>query len=486
MKNNNFLQAQNIPNYPLNKNPFRIQNFNYMFYLLPENPQIYNFQNLASPLLSLGYIPSYPQSQFPNVNNVQNALPLFYNISLSNLLQLSLLNSTKTLTPNQNLLPNINNINDFRNQNQNIFPNNFLLNRKTYNQSHQEMENEKPNQIKKDDDSENKEINNLIQNEEENNISPIKSDIKVERNSEEKSAENIEEENIIPENKNSEEKIEEILEEKEEKSEKNDICTTPLEEKEEQDKKENEEKAKKKKKRRNNYKELLYDTILEHIGKEEKNDKDNSIQLDEEISSLDNENTKKKEENQKNKKAQNSNTQRNKPKTRTKTGKHSRKKQHKITLKNNKDILADLEENKNNEDNNSKFTKVIFHGKDYEKTKNVLDFMKYNFDFIIDEQYKSKKLITDYSQQHVDIKNMNGNTNIYENYSYSEQHLDEIKNKWSREKFLGDNKELKKAINTIRDSFNERKIYTNEEKYLDIIKNNNYNAEEFNNKKNKV
>ena len=487
MKNNNFLQSQTIPNYPLNKNPSRIQNFNYMFYLIPENPQIYNFQNLASPLLPLGYIPSYPQTQFTNVNNIQNILPLFYNIGLNNLLQLSLINSYKALAQNQNLLPNISNINNFQKPNQNIFPNNFFLNRKTFNPNHQEIENESPNQIKKDDSNDNNENNNLIENEEENNISPIKSDLKVESNSEEKSIENIEEENIIKENKNSEEKIEEILEEKDEKSEKNEITTNPLEEKEKQDKNENQEKTKKKKKRRNNYKELLYDTILEHIGKEEKNDKENDIQLDEEeIYSLDNGMSNKKEENQKNKKTQNSNTQRNKPKARIKNGKHSRKKQHRITLKNNKDILADLEENKNNEDNNSKFTKVIFHGKDYEKTKNVIDFMKYNFDFILDEQYKSKKLITDYSQQHVDIKNINANTNIYENYNYSEQHLDEIKIKWSREKFLGDDEKLKKAINAISDSFNERKIYTNQEKYLDIIKNNNYNVDEFGNKKKKV
>ena len=52
-------------------------------------------------------------------------------------------------------------------------------------------------------------------------------------------------------------------------------------------------KTKKKKKRRNNYKELLYDSILEHIGKKEKNENENSIQLEEEISSLDNENNKK-------------------------------------------------------------------------------------------------------------------------------------------------------------------------------------------------
>ena len=62
--------------------------------------------------------------------------------------------------------------------------------------------------------------------------------------------------------------------------------------------------------------------------------------------------------------------------------------------------------------------------------------------------------------------------------------MDEINNIWSRDKFVGDNDDLKKAINVIRDSFNERKIYTNEEKYLDIIKNNNYNIKEFVNNKN--
>ena len=138
----------------------------------------------------------------------------------------------------------------------------------------------------------------------------------------------------------------------------------------------------------------------------------------------------------------------------------------------------------NNEQNNSKWTKVIFHGKNYENTKNAIDFMKYNFDFIIDEQYKSKKLITDYDQQHIDEKTINGNANIYDNYNYSEQHLDEIKIMWSRGKFLGDNKELKRAINVVRDTFNERKIYSNEEKYLNIIKNNNYCIDDFENKKN--
>ena len=473
MKNNNFQQSQNIPNYSLNKNPFRIQNFNYMFYLLPENPQLYNLQNLASSLLPLGYIPTYPPTQIPNIQNIQNTLPFFFNFGLNNIFQLGMINSNQNLSQNQNLLQNISNINDY--QNLNNFSNNSLLNKKTSNLDHQQIENENesPNKIKK---FENNESEKNYPIEETNNISPLKlvnSDLKVEENSEEKNLENIEEKDINKEENNISE------ENNEEKSEKNEITTTILENKEDEVKSENRETSKKKKKRRNNYKELLYDTILEHIGKDKKNKNDKNIQLEEEISS-NNEDNKKKEEKQKNKNTSNSNTQRNKPKTRAKGGKHSRKKQHIKTLKNNKDILADLEENKNNERDDSKYTKVIFHGKDYKNTQNPIDFMKYNFDFIIDEQYKT----TDYSQQHANIDNIMGNTNIYENFNYSEQHLDEIKVKWSREKFLGDNKELKNAINKIKDSFNERKIYTNEEKYLDIIKNNNYNVDGLANQKN--
>ena len=473
MKNNNFQQSQNIPNYSLNKNPFRIQNFNYMFYLLPENPQLYNLQNLASTLLPLGYIPTYPPTQIPNIQNIQNTLPFFFNFGLNNIFQLGMINSNQNLSQNQNLLQNLSNINDY--QNLNNFSNNSLLNKKTSNLDHQDIENENesPNKIKKIDNNES-EKNYPI--EETNNISPLKlvnSDLKVDENSEEKNLENIEEKDINKEDNNISE------ENNEEKSEKNEITTTILENKEDEVKSENRETSKKKKKRRNNYKELLYDTILEHIGKDKKNKNDKNIQLEEEISS-NNEDNKKKEEKQKNKNTSNSNTQRNKPKTRAKGGKHSRKKQHIKTLKNNKDILADLEENKNNERDDSKYTKVIFHGKDYKNTQNPIDFMKYNFDFIIDEQYKT----TDYSQQHANIDNIIGNTNIYENFNYSEQHLDEIKVKWSREKFLGDNKELKNAINKIKDSFNERKIYTNEEKYLDIIKNNNYNVDGLANQKN--
>lgn len=460
MKNNNFPQQQNSLNTSLNKNSSRIQNYNYMFYLYPEVPNLLNIQNIPYSYCPIGLTPTFPQSQYIDIfNNTQNALPLYYALGLNNLLQLSLLNYNQTLPQNPQIIPNIPNRYNYPN----MYQNNFLLNKKTTNPEHKIIENDNSNKIKKIS------VNNTNFNEEENNENSlekpedketfvIKSDLNVETNSEIKSFGEDLDKNMIKEENNNEENFEK-------NKDKNELSFSK--EKINENKKE-EIKEKKIKKRRTNYKELLYDPILEHIGKEKKPNPNKNNEF-EEMSSL-SENSKK---NEKNKKVSSTNTNKNKQKSRTKTGKHSRKKQHKITLKNNKDILADLEENKNNQ-YNTKYTKVIFHGQNYQETKNVNEFMKYNFDFITDEQYKTKKLITDYSQQHIDVKTLNGNTNIYDNYNYSEQHLDEIKNKWSRAKFLGDNKELKKAINIIRDSFNERKIYTNEEKYLDILKKNNY------------
>ena len=462
MKNNNFPQQQNSLNTSLNKNSSRIQNYNYMFYLYPEVPNLLNIQNIPYSYYPIGLTPTFPQSQYIDIfNNTQNALPLYYALGLNNLLQLSLLNYNQTLPQNPQIIPNIPNRYNYPN----MYQNNFLLNKKTTNPEHKIIENDNSNKIKKIS------VSNTNSNEEENNENSlekpedketfaIKSDLNVETNSEIKSFGEDLDKNMIKEENNNKENFEK-------NKDKNELSFSIAKEKINENKKE-EIKEKKIKKKRTNYKELLYDPILEHIGREEKSNPNKNNEF-EEMSSI-SENSKK---NEKNKKVSSTNTNKNKQKSRTKTGKHSRKKQHKITLKNNKDILADLEENKNNQ-YNTKYTKVIFHGQNYQETKNVNEFMKYNFDFITDEQYKTKKLITDYSQQHIDVKTLNGNTNIYDNYNYSEQHLDEIKNKWSRAKFLGDNKELKKAINIIRDSFNERKIYTNEEKYLDILKTNNY------------
>jgi hypothetical protein len=295
---------------------------------------------------------------------------------------------------------------------------------------------------------------------------------------------------------------------KNEVNEKEKIVITPIcNETKKEDKEEKKvEKKKTKKKKRNCAEELLQDTLLQHIGESKKDinivehespkektkinvnksdiknkNKSKSNKSKTTISTINKlididekstDNTENKENKEKNKKIKIKNT------------KNQKKKQHKLTIKKNNDILADLQKDKPNEKNesNSKLTKVIFHGDNYEKTKSVIDFMKYNFDFSIEEQYKTKKLITDYDQQHADFTKMN--ENFYENYNSNSQNIDNIEQKWSREKFSGDNKELKKVINIISDTFPGRKSYTNEEKYLSILKNNDYNIEEFLNSKN--
>ena len=450
MENNNLLQSQNSLNYANIDFPFINHNLGYLLLLLQDttNQNLLNIPTFPFPPIPVGYIPSNIQPPFLNINSFQNNYPLYYNIDYNNIFQLNLLNPDKTIS---------NNSNSIQNSNQ---QNSVLLNKKTNLNTKENM-----NLI---EDTTNEKIDSLPTDKK---IYDAKSEIIDINNKEEKAINNS---NFILEKEN----IDECNEQKCIKlDEKNETSTSILEEKQ----KENNEIPKKKKKRRVNYSELLYDPLLEQIGREKK------PAISKEISSGEKEKNSKKDINSKKKETKKKSTKKNqnnpKQKPKTKAGKNSKKKQHNITLKNNKDILADLEENKEkeNEENNPKMTRIIFHGNNYKETKNINDFMKYNFDFSIDEQYKTKKLITDYSQQHANINKIK--ENIYENYNNSEQHLDEIKNIWSREKFLGDNKELKNAINTIRDSFNERKNYMTEEKYLDIIKNNNYNISEFINKK---
>ena len=286
-----------------------------------------------------------------------------------------------------------------------------------------------------------------------------------------------------------------------------DIITTEISTNFSKENKETEKKKNKRKKRINE--ELLKDTFLEHIGETKKKllntieEEPPSIKRNQNIN---NSNPKNKNKNnnrtskarniQKDNKSINleektiddNSESKDKDKDKNKKSKarnlrNQKKRQHKITIKNNNNILADLKKDENDQKSltNPKLTKINFHGDNYEKTTSPTDFMKYNFDFQIEEQYKTKKLITDYDEQHIDMMKMKDN--FYDNYNYNEQHLDEIEQKWSRKKFDGSNKELKKVINIIRDSFPGRKVDTNEEKCLNILKNNGYNIKDFLNSK---
>lgn len=173
MKNNNFPQPQNYPNNSQNKNPYRIQNYNYMFYLIQDNPQLYNLQNFYLQLYQLGLLQNNnQQTQMQNLSNeqnVQNILPFYYNIAYNNLLQLSLLNSNNNNSAqNQNLLPTINNLNNF-NEYQNNLQNNQNIQNLEKNQNNNLLNQKRLNIEPIENINENKNIenNNIQDNNEE-------------------------------------------------------------------------------------------------------------------------------------------------------------------------------------------------------------------------------------------------------------------------------------------------------------------------------
>ena len=199
--------------------------------------------------------------------------------------------------------------------------------------------------------------------------------------------------------------------------------------------------------------ELLHDSFLEHIGET----KPRMITLDEQLSVvIPNNNAKKKS----------ANIQNNKD-----------KKKEKPFQRNDSNKIHYKKINKNKTSNiNYQPTKVIYHGNSYEKTKDIKDFMKYNFNFCVEEQYKSKRLIVDYENQHVNLEALNDGFFKKDNSNETIELNNEAK--WLRSKFKGDNHQLKKAINLIQEILKSSRNVVEQEKCLDIIRINDYNMGE--------
>ena len=469
MNNNNFHQSQNMCK-PQIESPIQYsQNLNYCIYIMPNKTQFYNvpYYNYY-PIYPMTYIAN-PQPTLMNMNNEKNENQSFFNFYYNNIYPVNAFDYNRTI------ISPVNNQLNFGPTTPAPPPQEiYFLNKKRSNpmSNDNEKHNEIINQVKREEKP--------IQSEE---IAKM-TDINDLENKDTKT--NSSELNIIKDNN-----IEVKSENKSEKNEGDNVTLSSA--CDEQNKEEKKEEKKKKTKKKRNYAELLQDTFLEHIGEPKKkisiyekeepkiNRKTNTNRPD-----IKNKSKSKsvvlptKLSESKDKLTQAPNIKDKNKKLKIKPLRTQKKKpEHKITLKNNKDILADLEKNKTKEksESNPKLTKVIFHGENYENTKSTIDFMKYNFDFSIEEQYKTKKLITDYDQQHIDLIKIN--EGFYDNYNSNSHNLENTEQKWSRKKFGGDNKELKKAINLIRDSFQGRKIDTNEEKCLNILKNNDYNIDEF-------
>lgn len=471
--------------YPLSQNlstsgfEYQIQqsnNPNFFFCIIPDNSQFYNISNLNYyNNCLLPFMQNNSQILSMNMNNINNDFSAYYNY-----------NTMPSLFQNLWLTAHINNQLNLGSIASNpainsAIQNSIFLNKKRSNTALYDNENKKINMNMKTEEKmiQIKTIPKIL----DANSNLSKTDINLLSNGG----------NIINDD-NSGDKNEIMIKEKKSETETS-VGTDGI-----VNGKEKEEKAeemKKKKKKRRNCTELLQDSFLEHLGekkpkpvekeipesKEKPKTSESQARPNMKNISKSKPNTKSVTEKKVDKSFKNKADKDKNKKIKIKSIRHQKKINHKTTLKNNADILGDLPKNKTNEKKeiNPKLTKVIFHGDNYEDTKTTIDFMKYNFDFSIEEQYKTKKLITDYDQQHVDLLKIN--EKYYDNYNTNEQNLDKIELKWSRKQFDGDNKDLKKAINLIRDTFPGRKTDANEEKCLNLLRNSGYNIESFLNDK---
>ena len=448
MSNNIFPISQSVYD-SRTENPLQIlQNHNYCFYLPDSLQMLLQLQNLKIyQILFMSHINRQSQPIPMNLSNENNQIPMFSNFGYNyNLFSpLNTVELSKNIVPQANAQYNIGTALPDP-----ILQDKYFLNKKRSSSTDIEKENEV-------------------------NINE-KSEVKIE--------ELKDEENIIKESN---------YKEKEEKN----IASSLPSNQNGMDKKVEKKKGKKNKKI---YEELLKDTFLEHIGESKKKLITIENESSEKNSKLKNNKSDIKNKNKNNiceekivpiasqplaledKPIEDQTLKDKNQKPKIKSNRRQKKKYHKKTLKNNYDLLYDLKKDKSNKrpKSNPKLTKIIFHEGNYENTKSAIDFMKYNFNFSVEEQYKTKKVITDYGQQHIDLNIINNN--FYDRYNLNNQNLEKIEQKWSRKKFEGDNKELIKAINIIRDSFHGRKVDVTDEKCLNILKKYDYKIEEFLNK----
>ena len=212
------------------------------------------------------------------------------------------------------------------------------------------------------------------------------------------------------------------------------------------------EKKRKRNKKRNRNKELLKDTLLENLDKE-KNDISIIINNPEnEISP----NLLKNEEP--------SRVKRQKIIKRPKPCISNKYKSKKVK---NRRAKTNFSYKRRNKQNNIRYqsTKCIFHGKNYENTNSPSDFMKYNYNFI--EEIKQPKKNDDKIKQDLNIKIPNIICeNNYENHI---NNISELKPIWLRSQFKGNDTELNKCINLIKNNLKDGRDDINEEKCLETL-----------------
>ena len=213
------------------------------------------------------------------------------------------------------------------------------------------------------------------------------------------------------------------------------------------------------KKKRNQYKELLQDTILEHLDcpKNEISIIINNSEYDETNNELKNKNVHKNENTKKNIKFRNDQKSFNLKK--------SNSIKRKTSNFNNRRYNRHFTQKKKSKSNIIKYqaTQCIFHGDNYQKTNSAIDFMKYNYNFI--EEKKQPKKIENAERQAVQV---DASKIIYSNnYENNKYNLSDIKPIWLRSEFQGNDSEFINFTNLIKNKCKDGRDEINEEKCLE-------------------
>ena len=213
------------------------------------------------------------------------------------------------------------------------------------------------------------------------------------------------------------------------------------------------------KKKRNQYKELLQDTILEHLDcpKNEISIIINNSEYDETNNELKNKNVHKNENTKKNIKFRNDQKSFNLKK--------SNSIKRKTSNFNNRRYNRHFTQKKKSKSNIIKYqaTQCIFHGDNYQKTNSAIDFMKYNYNFI--EEKKQPKKIENAERQAVQV---DASKIIYSNnYENNKYNLSDIKPMWLRSEFQGNDSEFINFTNLIKNKCKDGRDEINEEKCLE-------------------
>ena len=147
-------------------------------------------------------------------------------------------------------------------------------------------------------------------------------------------------------------------------------------------------------------------------------------------------------------------------------------KKPKLKKKCNNSKIVKKSENTKKQNMNNQTTTVIFHDNNYKNTKNEEDFMKYNFNYYFPKS-EAKKWIPYYKCRQVDLKKLNLNFPATHN-----ENLENIKPKWLRSKFHGNNFQLNQAINSIQEIYKANRSTLDEEKCLNLLEEHKYNIED--------